>query len=136
MKIFALRDRLIDYYMTPFAAPEDRQVMAAIATNINSDQGPHNADIKSNPHQFEIWCLAEVKEDGHIEPEKYLVCNCAQLIRRSVREAPLAGAAEATGPANGSAGTPRLMGQGTDAHKPPPADSPYAEGGPPEEVRN
>jgi len=101
MKIYAIRDRLIDYFMVPFAAPDDKTVMAAIAKTIN--MGTNNEDIAKAPHHFEIWTLAEIKEDGHIEAEKYRVCGCAELIRSNIREGHRPGNAEATGSPGGTA---------------------------------
>lgn len=82
MKIYAIRDRLVDYFMTPFAAPETKPVMAALATTINS--GDHS-DIATNPHHFELWQLGQVQEDGHITPSREFICDLSSLIRPGVR---------------------------------------------------
>jgi len=104
MNIYAIRDRLIDYYMVPFAAPDDKTVMAAIAKTIN--QGTNNEDIAKAPHHFEIWRLGQVHEDGHIEPEQFKVCSCSELIRSSIREEPKPGNREA----------PATFGESTPGH--------------------
>lgn len=84
MKIYCLRDRLIDYWMQPFAGPDHKSVMAAIARTVN-EQGATLSDIQSAPHQFEIWQLGIVTEDGHLTPEREYVADCASLIRSRVR---------------------------------------------------
>lgn len=80
MKIYAIKDQLINYFMTPFAAPGDKEVMAAIAAHVNHQTGVSDA-LSEAPHHFQIWQLGNVTEDGHIEPGLELVCDCASLIR-------------------------------------------------------
>lgn len=103
MKIYAVRDRLIDYFQTPFVAPGDNEVKAAMARMINN--GEVTSDIQQAPHQFQIWCLGEVHEDGHIEPQQVIVAECASLIRSGLRTGAGPGNAEATD-AVGGGGTP------------------------------
>jgi len=79
MKIYALRDKLISYYMTPFAAPSDKEVMQSIAVAVNNLE--ENNAIAKAPHHFEIWHLGQVTEDGEIVADKYLVADCNALIR-------------------------------------------------------
>jgi len=83
VKIYAIRDRLVDYFMTPFAAPETRPVMAALATTINSGD---SSDLAANPHHFELWELGQVQEDGHITPTREFVCDLSSLIRPGIRK--------------------------------------------------
>lgn len=83
MKIYAVRDRLIDYFQQPFAAIGDHEVQAAISQQISS--GDPNA-ISQAPQHFELWILAIVQENGHIEPHRELVCEISSLVRRNVRE--------------------------------------------------
>lgn len=84
MKIYCIRDRLLDYYMTPFVGPNDKAVLASIAQHINN---PETTDaIAQAPHHFEIWELGEVHEDGHIEPSQKLVADCSSLIRPGIRD--------------------------------------------------
>lgn len=92
MKIYAIRDRLIDYFMQPFVGPDDKTVQAAVARTIN--QGEITSDISQAPHHFEIWSLAQVTEDGHIVEDRYIVQDCASLVRRDIRPR---GAADADG---------------------------------------
>ncbi|WNK13087.1 MAG: nonstructural protein [Microvirus sp.] len=84
MNIYAIRDRQIDYFLTPFAAMSDQGVMAAVSTTVNN-QASTDA-ITQAPHHFEIWKLGTVDEQGSIKEEKSLVINCARLIRSRVRE--------------------------------------------------
>lgn len=84
MKIYAIKDRLIDYFLTPFAAPGDKEVMASVAATINR---PGNNDaIAQAPHHFEVWSLGHVTEDGHLVPEREFLGDCSSLVRRGVRE--------------------------------------------------
>lgn len=83
MKIYAIKDRLIDYFMQPFAGPEDKAVMAAIARTINNVGDM--SDIAQAPHHFEIWQLGQVTEDGHLIPERALIADCASLVRPGLR---------------------------------------------------
>jgi len=79
MKIYALRDRLIDYYLVPFAAQSTKEVLAGVATAINREG---NLDaIAQTPHHFEIWQLGEVDEEGHIHKHKEFVTTCDALVR-------------------------------------------------------
>lgn len=83
MKIFAIRDRLIDYYMTPFAADNDKAVMASLARMIND---PETTDaIASAPHHYELWELGHVTEDGTLVAERTLLCDASSLIRAGIR---------------------------------------------------
>jgi len=82
VKIYALRDRLINYYMTPFAAPNDKDVLSGIAQAVNNIE--ENSAISKAPHHFEIWHLGEVTDDGTIVADKYLVADANSLIRPSV----------------------------------------------------
>lgn len=87
MNLYALRDRMIDYYIQPFAAPGDNEVIAAIAQRVNT-QGDPDA-ISQAPHHFQIWKLAEFnQETGHLTGEPKLIAECAGLIRSRVREEP------------------------------------------------
>lgn len=78
MKLYAVKDRLMDYFMTPFAAHEDKQVMAQLAETINN--GGNNG-IQQAPHHFELWGLGEVSEDGHLTAERRFIADCGALIR-------------------------------------------------------
>lgn len=128
MKIYAIRDRLINYYMQPFAAPGDKEVMSAVATTINNGA---NSDIAQAPHHFEIWQLGEVHEDGHIEPSQILVCDCASLIRTGLRKSPGAqpGGSETDGHARPPEEAPSGPGSVSNAARRPlqdnPAERPY-----------
>lgn len=85
-KIYAVKDRLLEYFMQPFAAPGDKEVMGALATTINralKNEEPY--DIAQAPHHFEIWELGEVDEDGHIIPSRRLICDCSSLVRGDIR---------------------------------------------------
>lgn len=83
MKIYAIRDRLIDYFMQPFVGPDDKSVLASVARLVN--QGEVTSDIAQAPHQFEVWTLGIIQEDGTITPERGYLGDCSSLIRRDIR---------------------------------------------------
>lgn len=103
MKIFALRDRLIDFWQQPFAGPDEKAVKQAIARTVN--EGAATSDIAQAPHHFEIWELGYVTEDGHLIPERKFHGDCSGLIRSRLREQPGPGDPEAS-PEVGRGGTP------------------------------
>lgn len=80
MKIYAIRDRLIDYFDKPFVAEHDKAVMGGVAATINN---PNNeAPISHAPQHFELWELGTVDDDGHIVATRQIICNLAQLVRQ------------------------------------------------------
>lgn len=83
MKIYAIRDRLINYFMAPFAGPDTHtDILAAVAVQVNSG----NTDaIAEAPHHFEIWTLGEVQEDGTLVPKREFIADCSSLIRTGIR---------------------------------------------------
>lgn len=86
MKLYAIRDRLLDFYMQPFLGPDDKPVLAALSNQISQED---NTDaISKAPHQFEVWKLADINEEAHVIPNKQLIATCDSLIRRNFREEP------------------------------------------------
>lgn len=83
MKIYAVRDRLLDYYMQPFVGPDDKEVMSALARTVNNEADTNG--IAQAPHHFELWELGTIEGEGNLTPTRRLVCDCASLIRRGVR---------------------------------------------------
>jgi len=100
--------------MTPFAAPNEKEVMASIAVAVNNLE--ENNAIAKAPHHFEIWHLGQVLEDGTIVAEKYLVADCNTLIRPSGDRQAMAGSPIKTLP-----GTPEQtsVNRGTNTATPP-----------------
>lgn len=88
MKIYSIRDRMMDYFMQPFIGPDDKPVIAGVAEQINGD-GIHA--INRTPHYFEIWRLGEINEEGEVTAAKELIAECGSLVRGSVREQPAPG---------------------------------------------
>lgn len=79
MKIYAIKDRLIGYFLVPFIAPSDKEIMAGISHEINR---PDNyAAIAQSPHHFEIYTLGEIDDEGNITVRKEFICDCGSLIR-------------------------------------------------------
>lgn len=87
MKLYAIKDRLLDYFMTPFAAPSDKEVLGSIATTVNNYEAINTNGIAQAPHHFEIWVLAEIDEEGHVNPKREFLHDCSSLLRGSVRKA-------------------------------------------------
>jgi len=83
MKIYALRDRLIDYYLQPFIAPTEKQMLASLAQLVN---GEENHAVAKAPHHFEAWELAEIDEEGNVTPTRRLVADASSLLRAGIRE--------------------------------------------------
>lgn len=102
MKIYAIKDRLLNYFQQPFAGPGDNQVLAALSTHINNPEATN--DVAQAPQHFEVWALGHVTEDGHLVPERNFIADCASLIRRSLRETETRTAAEALPAAGGRRG--------------------------------
>lgn len=109
MKLYCVRDRLLDYFMQPFVGPGDKEVMAALSKTINAGG---TSDIEQAPHHFELWQLALIAEDGQIIPERNLVIDCASLVRRDLRDRRI------------NSRTPTAGDRGTD-YEPPEAFGSY-----------
>lgn len=119
LKLYAVRDRLIDYFRQPFVGPGDKEVMTALATQINRPEG-HN-DINQTPHHFELWELAEIDEEGNTRATKQLVCDCASLVRPGIRERGEYGYPEGPGASPGRTGALSSGLQHANAHDGAPA---------------
>jgi len=127
MKIFAIRDRLLNYFQRPVMADHAPDVVAAVATAIN---GGDKNDFCQKPEDFEIWQVGEFdQESGAIIPKLTIVTNCLSLVRTGVREG---GAPTRTAPtgATGRSGEAPSGSQGPyrPSHRPiqdkaPPAPS-------------
>ena len=114
MNIYAVKDRLIDYYLTPFAARGDKEVMAAIAAGMHHAGTPDA--IAQAPQHFEIWKLGEVDEEGHITPKREFLQSCNSLIRPSIRagDAPTAAKSSTAAPNSHPAPDSPQSAGGTD----------------------
>lgn len=85
MRIYAIRDRLIDYFLPPFIAHHDHAVLASISAQIG--KGETNDVLAQAPHHFELWRLGEVQEDGHINANREFIADCSTLIRAEWKSA-------------------------------------------------
>lgn len=117
MHIYAVRDRLLDYFKPPFVAPSDKQVLAGFAQVVNN--GSRDSDIEQAPHHFEIWRVATVTEEGRVVESREFLADCSSLIRPGVREGGAAGAENTAGTEGGSGGAPRRPGTDTGADNRP-----------------
>lgn len=91
MNLYAIRDRLLDYWMTPFAAPDDKAVLSSLSYQLNLES---SSAISQAPHHYEIHRIAKVTENSHVIEDREFLCDCASLIRAGVRKEPQPGAAE------------------------------------------
>lgn len=83
MNLYAIRDRLLNYFLNPFVGPSDKQVLAAIAQTINGDD---RHAIQQAPQHFEVWRLAKIEEEtGKVTPAYELLADCTSLIRGGLR---------------------------------------------------
>lgn len=83
MKIFSIRDNLIQYFMTPFVAPSEKEAMAAVAAAVNLEDSTDA--IASNPSHFELWELGIVDSEGNLSSTRVLLCSCNSLRRAAER---------------------------------------------------
>lgn len=105
MRLYAIRDRLIDYFMQPFVADSNPKVLAALAETIN-DTGNRHA-ISQTPHHFEVWCLAEINEEtGNVTGKPEFLAECSSLVRGNIRETGNPAAEALPRPNGGGGGTP------------------------------
>lgn len=95
MKIYAVRDRLLDYFQRPMAMPNVKDLLTALAREINDPETKH--EIAQAPDHFEIWEIGEVDEQGHLIANRQLICNCHTLIRAGVWKRRTEGATEPEG---------------------------------------
>lgn len=83
MKLYAIRDRLLEYFQRPFIGDTDATVLAAVATAINTEA---KVDFAQTPTHFEVWQLAEISEEsGQVRSAPKFISNCSDL-RRGIRE--------------------------------------------------
>lgn len=117
MKIYAIRDRLLDYYQQPFIAQDDKPVLGAISNQLHNG---NNLDWQNAPHHFEVWRLGQVTQEGFIEQDRELLATLDSLIRPDLRRPNrVPGVTESEIPPEGRRGSP-----GVDREDPYPADSP------------
>lgn len=121
LKLYALRDRLLDYYKQPFLGPGDKTVMASLANMINNEG---DTDFVQAPHHFELWALAEVHEDGNVIPNKDFICDCAGLVRTNLRNSRKPGDDPGKETPPRRTGTPRGDVQHTSTHSGPSETAP------------
>lgn len=78
---------MLDYFMVPFAAPGDKEVLSAMAQRINlNNTGADTDAIKQAPHHFEIWQLGQIEENGRLTPKLDFLADCSSLVRGGIRE--------------------------------------------------
>jgi len=100
MKIYALRDRFLDYFLDPVTQATDQNALQAVSTHVS---GEMSDAITQAPHHFELWRLARVEKDGHIVPDREFLADVNTLVRAR-REPTRPGAANAPRPATNRPG--------------------------------
>lgn len=84
MKLYAIRDKMIDYFQPPFVANGDNDVLASVAIVVNT-QDKTNA-INQAPHHYEIYQLAEINsETGDVTACKIFIADASSLVRGGIR---------------------------------------------------
>lgn len=86
MKLYAIRDRLLDFMAPPFVAPSDNQVKQALANTVN--MGKDTDAYKAAPHHFELWSLATITEKGEVTAKAEFLCDLSSLVRTDLRTEP------------------------------------------------
>lgn len=125
MKLYAIRDRLLDYYMKPFVGESDPQVLAAMANLIN---GEAEHVFKQAAQHFEVWRLAEIDEKtGQVGGDREFLIDCPSLIRPSIRQGADRGAEAIPRPNGGRGGPPAETTPGADAGQRAPQNASQAE---------
>jgi len=84
VKLYAIHDRLLDHWRTPFVAPNDKEVMTGLANVVNNIK--QESDIAQTPHHFECWSLAEIDDNGNVIPKREFIADCSSLIRGNLRK--------------------------------------------------
>lgn len=111
MEIYALRDRLIDYFLPPFTTNGVEEALAAAANTVNL--GDATSAITQAPHHFELWQIGTLDKAGHLAPKREFIADCSSLVRGNLRQErkaagnPLEGPKnERTAPPGGDRGSP------------------------------
>lgn len=116
MNLYAIRDRLLEYFMTPFVADGDKQVMHGLAALINTGAKDHA--IAQAPHHFELWRLAEIDEDtGTCKGPPTFLADASSLVREGVRSERVPGTPDRAGAATPSQDSPGRPGGLTGARR-------------------
>lgn len=81
MKLYAIQDLVLEYFLAPFAAADDNQAMGGLATLVNTE----NSDdpVSKSPQDFVLWQVATCDDQGNINADKRKLRNAATLIRRT-----------------------------------------------------
>jgi hypothetical protein len=89
MKIYAIYDVMIAYYLHYFMEGNHKQAKSRISETINT---PGHSSIQKTPHHFEIHHLGEINDEtGQVTGyagQNTILCNCRELVRTDVREEP------------------------------------------------
>lgn len=114
MNFYSIRDRFLNYYMTPFVGESDRPVIAAVAALINS--GETTDAIAKAPQHFEIWRIAKVDDQtGEVTADREFIADCGSLIRRGIRKDATTGNPNAATAAQPGGEQPRSSADGKTA---------------------
>lgn len=86
MNVYAIRDRLLEYFLDPFVAAHDKAVMHSLSNLINNGANENHA-VAQAPQHFELWRLAEIDQNtGSCKGPPSFLCEASSLVRPGVRE--------------------------------------------------
>jgi len=80
MKLYAIRDRMLDYFQNPVAVTRQEDFLAAVARNVNGETN----ELAQAPDHYEVWEIAEIDDQGRITPKREFIANCSRFIRSGV----------------------------------------------------
>lgn len=120
LKIFSIRDRMLDYFQVPVVVNREQDLAAAIARGVNSE-GEDRNEIALAPDHYELWQIGEVDDQGNLTSKREFRFNCASLVRRGVWKRGPAGGGGAEGDEGATPGRPGRPGGPTGAGPGAPA---------------
>lgn len=83
MKIYSIKDIMLEYFQTPFCAENTNEVMASLSNLVN--RIGENHVYAQAPHHYQLWQVGLFTDDGHLSPEREHICDLNSLIRSDLR---------------------------------------------------
>ena len=111
MKLFAIRDRMLDYFQAPVAVTREQDFFQAVSRNVNGEGN----ELAQAPDHYEIWQVAEIDDQGHITAKREFIGNCSRYIRNGVWQRRAEGAAGTEGATSTLPRGPGRIGEGPGA---------------------
>lgn len=82
--VVAIKDLMINYFMTPVICDNEKQALAGISAEISRENNLN--PIACVPDQFQVWKLGEIDHEGNLIPGQELLCTANTLVRRAATE--------------------------------------------------